>query len=437
MNTRYGGTKEEMERLLADAEKISDVKYDISNLSDIFSAIHVIQQELDVTGTTAKEASTTITGSFNSAKSAFMNFLAGTGDIQTVVDTFVTAGTNIGKAIGQMAPTVITGIVDLFNGLIPYIPTAIQNLLPAILNGIMGLIQGVISVMPRMIMMLSQMLPTIIQQLATGLITIVNSLAQKLPAMIPNLVMAILKIIPVLLNNLPAFIDAGVQLIVGLANGLVTAIPMIIEALPQIIQGLVQGLVTLMPTLVAVTPIIMAKLGLGLVKAIPHLIVQIPSIIVAMAKGFKNGVGSFIDVGGNLIKGLWQGLSNKVDWVIGKIKGLGSSILKAVKKLFGIHSPSTEFAWVGKMNMEGLVEGTEGMKNEVQKAYNDMLDMGNFNGMFDLSPSLYGSATSNLRQNVNVVVNNEFEQDPLGAMVQKRKTFAGGSKNDYNFGMGV
>ena len=110
MKLGYGGTKTEMERLLADAEKISGVKYDISNLSDVFNAIHVIQEELDVTGTTAKESMSTITGSVNSAKSAFSNFLSGAGGIEEVISTFTTAGTNITNAIMNMAPQIITGL---------------------------------------------------------------------------------------------------------------------------------------------------------------------------------------------------------------------------------------------------------------------------------------------------------------------------------------
>ena len=95
----YGGTKTEMERLLADAEKLTGVHYDISNLADVYNAIHVIQTELGVTGTTAEEASQTISGSVTAAKAAWQNFLSGAGGFEEVVDTVVTAGTQIGKAV--------------------------------------------------------------------------------------------------------------------------------------------------------------------------------------------------------------------------------------------------------------------------------------------------------------------------------------------------
>ena len=105
--------------------------------------------------------------------------------------------------------------------------------------------------------------------------------------------------------------------------------------------------------------------------------------------------------------------------------------MKKIKGIFGVHSPSTEFAWIGKMNMVGLEKGMEDMKGQVNSTIGGMFD-----DMFSLSPSLYGSSSTNLSPQVNVVVNNNMEQDPLGQMVNNIKTFSGGSKNDYNYGMG-
>ena len=133
----------------------------------------------------------------------------------------------------------------------------------------------------------------------------------------------------------------------------------------------------------------------------------------------------FLDIGKNLITGLWNGIKNNFDWVINKIKGLGSSIIKAVKGIFGIHSPSTEFAYIGTMNMQGLINGMDEMQPEVQ----DMID-----GAFDLSPSLYGTTSANLSPNITVINNVNMKQDPLGQMVNDIKTFSGGAKNDYNYG---
>lgn len=394
----YGGTKTEMERLLSDAEKISGVHYDISNLNDVFNAIHVIQGELDVTGTTAKEASTTISGSINSAKSAFSNFLSGAGGIEEVISTFTTAGTNISNAIIKMAPQIITGLTTLLNNLIPLIGPLLQAVLPALIQGTSTLIMGLVQALPGIIQILMGMLPTIIQELANmlpviltsliqGLVMIIQALAEQLPTLIPVIIDAILSTIPILIDNLPLFIEAGFKLLGGLIAGILNALPI--------------------------------------------LLARAQEIVVDVIEYFKGMPRMMWDCGKNLIQGLWNGIKSAKDWVLDKIAGIGNSIMKKIRGIFGVHSPSTEFAWIGKMNMVGLEKGMEDMKGQVNSTVSGMFD-----DMFSLSPSLYGSSSTNLSPQVNVVVNNNMEQDPLGQMVNNIKTFSGGSKNDYNYGMG-
>ena len=430
----YGGTASEMARLINDsgvlgdtmtvtAETVNKVSFD-----KIIEAIHKIQDNMGITGTTSKEAASTITGSLNSAKSAFENFISGAGNINTVVETFKTAAGNILNAVVEMAPQVMTGIVDLINGLIPQIPTFLNALLPPLIQGVVGLVQGLVTALPQILTVLSQMLPTIITSLINGFVQIANSLATQLPTIIPIVINAILDGLLEILNNLPLLINAGVQLLVGLANGIVNAIPQLIDRLPEIIEALINGITALIPTLIAVAPTMMIKLGWALVKAIPQLVSKIPEIIVAMVKGLKNGISDFVDIGGNLVKGLWQGISDKVDWVIGKIKGFGKSILNGIKSFFGIHSPSTEFAWIGKMNVIGLNEGMEDMKGTVENTFDDL---------FDLSPQVKASAATYFSPQTNVVVNNQFETDPLGQVVNRIKSVSGGARSDYNVGMGA
>ena len=370
----YGGTKTEMERLLADAEKISGVKYDISNLSDVFNAIHVIQEELDVTGTTAKESMSTITGSVNSAKSAFSNFLSGAGGIEEVISTFTTAGTNITNAIMNMAPQIITGLTTLMTNLIPMISPLLQLLLPALVDGTVQLIMGLV-----------QAIPQIVLALIEGLTTVLQLLAEQMPTLIPIIIDAILGTIPILIENLPLFVKAGAQLIGGLIAGIINSIP-----------------------------ILLARVG---------------EIVVSIVNHFKKLPNMLKSVGANLLKGLWNGLKSAKDFVLNKVAGIGNSIMKKIKSIFGVHSPSTEFAWVGKMNMLGLEKGMEDMKGQVNSTVGGMFD-----DMFNLSPNLYGNTSNNLSPVVNVVNHVNVEQDPLGQMVRDIKTFSGGSKNDYNYG---
>lgn len=325
----------------------------------------------------------TFAGSLQTLKASFGNFMSGAGSIDDVINSVVSFGNILVKSITEMAPKITTGLVQLLNGIMPQIPILLQSLLPSVVTGVISLIQGIINMLPTIITMLAGMLPTIITALINGLVTIIQTLAQMLPELMPTIIDAILGIIPILIDNLPLFIKAGWQLITGLLE--------------------------------------------GIIRSVPTLLSYIPKIISSLFNYFKQMPKMAIDIGKNLVKGIWNGISNVTGWVLGKIKGFGKSILKGIKGIFGIHSPSTEFAWVGKMNAEGLIEGMDGMEKEVQQS---------FDGMFDLSPQLYGTSSTNMSPSVNVVVNSNYEQDPLGQMVSKVKTFSGGSKNDYNYGYG-
>ena len=359
---------------------------------------NMLEQGVDkmrLLGNTSAEAEKTISGSFLATKSALSNFISGVGSIDDVISSMTNLGNNIATAVIKMAPQVIEGLIQMTNALIPQIPPLIEKLLPTIINGATSLLNGlikalpqifqmIVSVLPQLIQTLLGMLPTILQVLIQIAIMSIQAVAQMLPTLIPQIVDAILQMIPILIDNLPLFIKAGYQLLIGLVKGLFNA----------------------MPTLLG----------------------YIPKIGSSMINYFKQLPGMLRNIGGMLIRGLWNGISNLGSWVISRIRGLGSSILRAVKGIFGVHSPSREFAWIGKMNMVGLENGMEDMQPDLQKS---------INGMFDLSPSLYGSTSNNLSPNINVTVNNSMKQDPLGQMINDVKTFSGGSKNDYSYGMGV
>lgn len=441
----YGGTQTEMARLINDsgvlgdtmvatAENVNQISFD-----KFIEAIHVIQENMGITGTTAKEAETTITGSVNAAKAAWDNFLNGTGDVETLSDALLTAFGNIGNAVGKLAPSITSGLVQLFNGLIPQIPGMLQTLLPPILSGATQIIQGLIAIAPQLFQMLLNLIqtsltqltaqmPVIVQQLVTGLTDIINQLSAAIPELIPQIVSAIMALIPALLENLPTLIQTGIQLIIGLANGLIQAIPTIIGYLPQIITALVDGLINGIPMIISGGIQLIVALAKGLIQAIPQLVAKIPQIISAIANGLKSGVSSILNVGKNLVQGLWKGISNSFTWIKNKIKGWVGNVLSFVKGLFGIHSPSTEFAYFGKMNVLGLEKGMEDMQGDLNATISDMVN---------LSPSLLASASNSYNPNLNVQVVNNFETDPLGQVVNRIKSVSGGARSDYNVGMGA
>ena len=376
----YGGTKEEMERLLADAQKLTGVKYDISNLSDVYEAIHVIQGELGITGTTAAEASDTLQGSFSSMQAAWNNFLSGSGDLSQVVDTASDVVKNIVRIAGEAVPSIIENIGEslpelldlgsqiinqLIEGIITYLPTLLEsgsqissNIIQGILTILPQLIPVVLQIITQLVTAFLTYLPQIIQVGIQVISQLIIGIAQTLPQLIPQIINCILLIVTTLLDNIDFLIDAGIQLIFGLIDGIIEAIPILIDKFPEIIQKILQAIINNLPKILSMGIKLLGKLGEGIVKAIPSLIKNIPKVITAVVNEFKKLPSKLGELGKSILEGLWNGIKNVKNWLVEKIKGLGDVLIDAIKSVLGIHSPSTVFRdEVGKNMALGIGEG--------------------------------------------------------------------------------
>ena len=396
----YGGTKTEMERLLADAQKITGIKYDISNLNDVYSAIHVIQGELGITGTTAKEAASTITGSVNSMKSAFDNFLNGSGTIEQLAETGITAIQNIVNVVGELLPNIVESIanatpqiIEGINLIFPQILGLLTENLPVILESVgqilSALLQAIIDYIPQLMPVAMQliesfisglisMLPQILQMGITLLVEFIKGIAEMLPELIPMAIDCIITLVETLFDNYDQIIDAGIQLILALADGLIEALPRLIEKIPVIIEKLINAIVNNLPKIIQMGVELILKLAMGLIKAVPQLVSKIPQIITSIIKGFGSLGTKMKDVGLNLIKGLWNGIGDAASWLWGKITGFCNSILSKIKGFFGIHSPSKVFAdEIGQYLGLGLGEGFEDSLSGVYKDMKKAVDYEN------------------------------------------------------------
>jgi phage-related protein len=408
----YGGTKGEMERLIADANKVKEANGEMANLSidsfaDVTEAIHIIQTEMGITGTTSKEASTTIEGSVKSMKSAYQNFLTGLANgnadmgklMQNLVDSVLTAGNNILPAINQIAQSIIDVLPQILNSIIEALPQFLEagtNILNTLITGIQqnmpAIMQAVLTIVTTIINTILQNLPQILQMGIQVIVSLIQGIAQQLPTLIPQMVETVLTMVETLIDNIDLIIDAGIQLLIGLAEGLIEALPQLIDKIPIIIDKLVTAIVNNLPKLIEMGITLIVKLAEGLIKAIPQLVSKIPQIISSLVNGIisyygklfsiggnllnkvkdgiVSGIGKLADVGKNLVQGLWNGINNAKDWVLGKIKGFGKSILNGIKGIFGIHSPSTVFRdQVGKNLALGLGEGFE---DEMKEVTNEM-----------------------------------------------------------------
>ena len=350
----YGGTQEEMKRLLSDAEKLTGQRYDISSFADITQAIHAIQTQMDITGTTAKEASTTISGSWGSLKAAFQNVLVGLttgGDmfdqsLDALINTAVTFGQNIIPAIKGA----LSGVGYLIEGLAPVIgetiPPLINDLAPTLANSAVSLISSLVNGLTQNATQFSECLSNIIIVAVAGISTVVPQLLDAASKIVSNLMQGLTNSMPQivngavtlieglvngLVNNIPLLIMGAVQLVTSLANGLIENLPRIIDAGVNLITGIVSASYSMMPQIIQNGMQLVVNLAVGLVRAIPQLIAALPRITGAIVKGFKSV--NWFDLGLQLIKSIWGG-----------IKSIGSEMWNGVKE-------KTSELWGGVKNV--------------------------------------------------------------------------------------
>ena len=378
----YGGTKSEMERLLADAEKISGIKYDLSSFSDLTEAIHVIQTEMGITGTTAKEATETISGSMAGMQSAIDNLMAGLGnadaDIEMlignvveafghVVDNVVPVIENIVKAlppaldgilraIGDLLPTLLSTVVDLFTQVLETLLSLLPELIPAAVDAVLTIVGALIDNLPLLI------------DAAVQLITaLVMGLGSALPELIPAAVEAIITIVQGLLDSMDQILEAAFAIIQGLAEGLLNALPELIDALPEIIMTIIDFITDNLPLILEMGIELTVQLAFGLIKAIPQLVARLPEIVAAIVTGLGKAVGAVFEIGRNIVTGLWEGIKSLGSWIADKVSGFFSGIVDGAKSLLGIHSPSTVFAGIGENMGLGIGMGFTDAMRGVEK----------------------------------------------------------------------
>lgn len=310
----YGGTKEEMQRLIDDANALNAAQgkytnYSIESYADIVSAIHDVQVEMGIYGTTADEASTTIQGSVSSMKAAWSNLLTGiaddNADFKTLIEQFVDSLVTVGENMIPRINIIIQGLTQL-------ITEASQTIIPMAVQ--------------------------------------------------------------ILLENLPSIVAAGMDLIIALVSGILDNIDMLIDCVLEMVDVIVDKLIDNLPKLIDGGIRLIAALANGLIRAIPNLESKIPQINLAIVKGIISGIPAIFDVGKNIVEGLWNGIKNMGSWVSGKVKDFFGGIVGGVKDFLGIHSPSKVFAGIGGFMAEGLGEGFDDQFKSVKKDIENSMD---------------------------------------------------------------
>lgn len=342
----YGGTKEEMQRLIDDANALNAAqgnmtKYSIDSYADIVNAIHDVQTEMGVTGTTALEASTTIQGSLASTKAAWDNWLTGTGSVDALVGTVVNSAGLLAKAIGDILPSLTTGISQLVSQLAPEIPPLINQLLPSIIDSITTMISSLGSQLPAILATIlpvitgsaPQIINTLITTLISSLPIIVSSagqlilalaagISQSLPTLIPTIVDVVLQIVMTLVENVNLLVDAAVNLISALAEGLIAALPILIAQAPTIISRLVQELIAAAPQLLLSAAEIVVQIVSGIADNLFALGKSAGEIITTIVEGIGEMWGSLVGVGSQVVAKIREGISNAWQGLKNWFKGI-------------------------------------------------------------------------------------------------------------------
>ena len=312
----YGGTQAEMQRLLNDATKISGVKYDLGNLADMYSAIHIIQQEMDITGTTAKEASTTLTGSFAAMKAAAENVI---GNWST--------GADLTEPLQALADTAQTFLVD--------------NLLPMIGNVLAGIPEIIYSLMPELLQTGTELLSSLAQGFTEGIPEFFSTALPQLLAFTDQL-----------RDNAASFVDAGLNLITQLLNGLIAGLPDLIAYVPDIIINICGVINDNMPKILAQGVSIIVQLIAGLVQTVPSLLANWKKILEEVLSVIS--AINWLNIGKTILTGVANGVKSMGSSLLNAFKGGFSSALAWIKSL-----PSQAVQW-GKNLIQSFINGLTG-----------------------------------------------------------------------------
>ncbi len=414
----YGGTKSEMERLLKDAEKISGIKYDVSSYADIVDAIHVVQTEMGITGTTAEEARKTISGSINMLKGSWQNLLTGLGDpdadvkqlaknlvksagyviknvtpvIENIVSVLPMALKTVLRSVERLLPSLLDAGVKLIDSALRMVSKLLPRIAPILTSALMSLLEKVISAAPKFLSAatkvvlslvngISSALPDLIPLASEAVLTIALELIRSLPSIIEcgqtllqglidglmaaissgslmDTVMSIVdSIVSFLENDYDTLLQTGIDMLIQLIEGLPSAISVICSKLPLIVSSIVSALLGRADVIVRAGVDLLICLVQNAGEIISIVLRIVPQIIVALVNAFRENWGKLKQAGLDLINGLWEGLKQAWSNVTGWIKNIGSGIVKTFKGIFQINSPSRVMRDLGHSIGEGLGGG--------------------------------------------------------------------------------
>ena len=378
----YGGTQAEMERLLADATAFSGVEYDINNLSDVYDAIHVIQTEMGITGTTAREAASTISGSTQMMSAAWQNLLTGiaddNADFSSLVDNFIESVMTVADNLLPRIQTTIEGMGELASSLleelvpqlIEMIPPLLESGLPILLNSVQSVISSILSVLPQILPIISGLIPQICssiisllpQVLNAGiqiLLSLISGISSAIPQLLGMLPSLISQVSSVILGNLGLIITTGIDLLIALIEGITEALPQLIDMLPEIIIQVSQTILDNLPLIIDAGIRLLTALISGILETLPSLLTLSTELPLRIAEYIKSNMPQILATGKQILTSLISGITSMISTLRTKIVDVSNQVRDKFAEL-----PS-RIIEVGKDLVRGLWNGINDMTSWV------------------------------------------------------------------------
>lgn len=325
----YGGTKTEMQRLLADAQKLTGVKYDINNLSDVYNAIHAIQDNLGIAGTTSKEAATTLSGSFNSMKAAAQDFAG-----------YLTLGMDITPAVQNLVSTAST---FLFGNLFP----ALGNIFTALPGAISTFVSTAGATIAQNFSL--EMLNGAVASASEFINGLGSGLQQNIPTFLAQALPMVLQFAENIRANAGQLIGAGLNLIMQLAQGIADSLPTLITYIPQIVTNIAGIINDNAPKLLTTAGQVILTLAQGLIAAIPTLVASIPQIIQAIVAVFS--AFNWLNLGKQAVTAIKNGIIS----MVGAVRSAGTNVMQAIVN--ALMSLPSKLLSLGRSGVSGLANG--------------------------------------------------------------------------------
>lgn len=381
----YGGTKTEMERLLADAEKFSGMKYDISNLGDVYDAIHVIQGELGLTGVAAAEAETTLTGSANAMKASWQNMLAA----MTTGEGLSTAISNLGKSVGNFTANVVRMVKNIGKQLPSLFNSFFSTLGPQFLNSGVDLIvqfaEGLKTGIPQMLTTGAKMLEDF-----------VNGLKDS--------------------DNLARLLDAAISIVGSIAKGLIQAIPLLLKAAVTLVGQLIKYIATKITKFDENGREIISRIVAGLKEKASDLLSQMGALIMSLIAAAKAKAVEFLEKGKEFITNMIAGIKAKLGDIVSTMVALITQVVKAISDKLG------QFLTKGREIVAQIISGISSKISEAKAKAREVIN--NIKQGFTEAISSFTSIGSNI---VSGVIGGMTSM--LSAAISKAKSIIQSIKN--------